>query len=247
MKSYGKPDASWDDARFRILVEDALQMAKKHEKTFAVLQDMDGNAMVNESKRGDYSCVYTCWASAHKDKESSECKIELVDHVEWHRYTVDEMVPRVRNVLMRGIVEYGALGFLSEGRIQIRIAIICAQRLNDIHHEPFIVGLAKSDIPATLRFERDLRYKTGKSNPLEYDIMVLPLSERDRFVEQAACVVTGHECWSLPDNLPDIETYHYWGRDVPDRLKDTIVSDLRSIRLSEPVYLIYDSILEHWK
>ncbi len=246
MKSYGKVDASWDDARFQTLIEDAFQMAKKHEKTFVVVQDVDGNALVGEYEH-EHPYVCACWASAHKDKESSECEIELVDNVEWHRYTVDKMVPRVRGVLTKGIVEYGDLGFLSEGRLQLSVAIRCAQRLSNIHHKPFIVGMAEREItvaPVSARQSPAVGDAT-LVNPSE--ITVAPVSARECFVEQAACVVTRHECWSLPDNLPDTKIYRYWGLDVPANLKDTIVSDLRSIRLSDPVGLIYESILEHWK
>ncbi len=204
---------------------------------------MNGNAMVAEFKRDD-PCVHACRASAHKGNEPSECEVNLADNVEWSQYTVDEMVPRVRDVLTKGIVEYGPLGFLSEGRIQIGVALECAERLSDIHHEPFIVGLTVYDATGTLL--SDLRHASGIRHSPD-DIMVTPLSERDRFVEQAACVVTGHECWSLPDKLPDTREYRHWGIDVPDSLEDTIVSDLRSIRLLDPAGIIYKSTLEHWR
>ena len=221
MKSYGKPDASWDDARFRTIIEDALEMAKEHRKSCAVGQDEHGNVVVTGEGK-DSSYMYVCWTHAHRNKESQEDKLELVDNVEYHDYSVEEMVPRVRNALTRGIMEYGRLGFLSEGRFQIGEAADRAQKLVRMHHGPFIVGLTDAGIT------------------------VAPMSERERFVEQAACVVTRQGCWSLADRIPDGEAYDYLKLRERDNTNSKIVSDSRSIMV-DPVDAVYMSILEYWK
>ena len=68
----------------------------------------------------------------------------------------------------------------------------------------------------------------------ERGITVAPLSERYRFVEQAACVFNGHNAWSLSDSITS------WS--VPlDRLDKachpdvTFASDLRSTVVKNPV------------
>ena len=221
MKSYGKPDASWDDARFRAIIEDALEMARERKKSCAVGQDKHGNVVVTgEGKNGSY--IHVCWTHAHRNKESQEDKLELVDNVEYHDYSVEEMVPRVRDALTRGIMEYGGLGFLSEGRFQIGEAADRAQKLVRMHHAPFIVGLTDAGIT------------------------VAPMSERERFVEQAACVVTRRGCWSLADRIPDGEAYRDARRDAQARSNVTVVSDSCSIMVN-PVMAVYMSTLEYFK
>ena len=222
MKSYGKPDASWDEAKFRAVIKDMLEMARESKKSCAVGQDRHGNVVVMMAEGKDDSCTYLCWTCAHRNKESHEDELELVDNVEYHHYSVEEMVSKVRDALTKRIVEYGGLRFLSEGRFQIGEAAECANTLAKTHREPFIVGLTDAGIT------------------------VAPMSERGRFVEQAACVAAGHWYWSLADRIPDGEEY----RDLQRRERRTpsckIVSDSRSIRVN-PVHAIYRSTLEYWK
>ena len=119
MKSYGKPDASWDEAKFRAVIKDMLEMARESKKSCAVGQDRHGNVVVMMAEGKDDSCTYLCWTCAHRNKESHEDELELVDNVEYHHYSVEEMVSKVRDALTKRIVEYGGLRFLSEGRFQI--------------------------------------------------------------------------------------------------------------------------------
>ena len=158
MKLYGKVDESWDDAKFQAMIEDALRMARAEKKVFAVGQNMDGTAVVALSKE-DYPPIFACAATAFDDEAFQEDKIVLIDNVAYHEYSVDEMVPRVRGVLTRGLVEYGGLRFLSEGRVQLGYAMSCADSLVKLHKCPFIVGLTANGI------------------------MVAPFSERDRFLD----------------------------------------------------------------
>ena len=221
MKSYGKPDASWNDAKFRAIIEDALEMARERKKSCAVGQDGHGNIVVTGEGK-DSSYMYVCWTHTHRNKESQEDKLELVDNVEYHHYSVEEMVPRVRDALARGIMEYGGLRFLSEGRFQIGEAADRADKLVRMHHAPFIVGLTDSGIT------------------------VAPLSERGRFVEQAACVVTRRGCWSLADRIPDGEAYDHLKLGERNITNGKVVSDSRSVMVN-PVHAVYMSTLEYWK
>ena len=162
-----------------------------------------------------------CWAYAYKHEKLQD-EPELGDHVEYADYSVEQMVPRVRDALTKGTIEYGRLGFLSEGRIQIDVAAACADKLVRMHHAPFIVGLT------------------------DMGITVAPMSERERFVEQAACVVTRQGCWSLADRIPDGEAYDHLKLRERDAQNSKIVSDSRSIMVN-PVDAIYISTLEYWK
>ena len=183
MKSYGKVDKIWDDAKFQAMIEDALQMAREQKKPFAVGQDVDGTAVVALSEE-DYPPIFACAATAWDDEEFQEGNIELVDNVAYHEYSIDDMVPRVRDALTKGMVEYGSLRFLSEGRYQLGDAVACAHTLVELHKCPFIIGL------------------TSKG------IIVAPLSERNRFLDVASCVVTKNGVWSMSDKLPG--GYGYW-------------------------------------
>ena len=215
MKSYGKVDASWDDAKFQAMIEDALRMAREQKKPFAVGQDMDGTAVVALSKE-DYPPIFACAATAWDDEEFQKGKIVLVDNVAYHEYSVEEMVPRVRGVLTKGMVEYGGLGFLSEGRIQLGGAMSCAESLVEFHGCPFIVGL------------------TAKG------IMIAPLSERDRFLDVTSCVVTENGFWSMSDKLPG--GYGYW--DKQSRPLVTDAPARYSVKIRDPVEHVYCGILQ---
>ena len=215
MKSYGKVDETWNDAKFQGMIEDALQMAREQKKVFAVGQDMDGTAVVALSKE-DYPPIFACAATAWDDEAFQKGKIVLVDNVTYHEYSVEEMVPRVRGVLTKGVVEYGGLGFLSEGRMQLGGAMSCAESLVELHECPFIVGL------------------TAKG------IMIAPLSERDRFLDVTSCVATENGFWSMSDKLPG--GYGYW--DKQSRPLVTDAPARYSVKIRDPVEHVYCGILQ---
>ena len=216
MKSYGKVDETWDDAKFQIMIEDALRMAREQKKPFAVGQDVDGTAVVALSKE-DYPPIFACAATAWDDEEFQEGKIELVDNVAYHEYSMDDMIPKVRDVLTKGMVEYGSLRFLSEGRMQLGGVVSCAGNLVELHGCPFIVGL------------------TAKG------IMVAPLSERNRFLDVASCVVTKNGAWSMSDKLPEGGP-HLKNRNTPLVTNNTPARYY--VKINSPVMHIYNSILE---
>ena len=215
MKLYGKADASWDDAKFQAMIEDALRMARAEKKVFAVGQNMDGTAVVALSKE-DYPPIFACAATAFDDEAFQEDKIVLIDNVAYHEYSVDEMVPRVRGVLTKGVVEYGGLRFLSEGRMQLGEAVSCADNLVKLHKCPFIVGLTAEGI------------------------MVAPLSERDRFLDVTSCVTTESGFWSMSDKLPE-GGCHYMDRRVPLAADGPA---RHSVKIRNPVDHVYCGILE---
>ena len=51
MKSYGRINKFWDDAKFRALIGDTLQMAGERGVPLAVYQDDDGNIVVSRAPR----------------------------------------------------------------------------------------------------------------------------------------------------------------------------------------------------
>ena len=149
-------------------------------------------------------------------KKFPEGKIELEDNVAYRDYSVEEMIPRVRGVLTKGMVEYGGLGFLSEGRWQLSDAVSCAHNLVKIHKCPFILGLTANGI------------------------MVAPISEKDRFLDVASCVVTKNGFWSMSDKLPG-------GYGYERNRKEPLVADAParySVRIRDPVKHVYCGILE---
>lgn len=79
----------------------------------------------------------------------------------------------------REIIEYGPLRFLSEGRLQLSYAIRDAKRLAEERSAPFIVGFTK-----------------------QREIMVAPMSEKARFIDPLAFIITRHGSWGISDMNP---------------------------------------------
>lgn len=215
MKLYGKPSEMWNDSKFRTIIENALSVAAKHKKPYYVMQDADGAIMITD-RMEDHLSIFACVATALNDKAFQDGKIDLIDNVAYHTYSVDEMIPRIRNVLTSGIVEYGGLRFLSEGRIQLSKASECAFNLAKLHDKPFILGLTKNGI------------------------MIAPLSEKSNFLDVASCVVTKNGFWSMSDKLP-VGGSHWVGNSEP--LVSNSKSKC-SIRIGSPSDHVYCGILE---
>ena len=167
MKSYGRPDESWDEARIRALIDEAIHAAKERGVPLAIHQDERGDVVMSRA-RIENSFMYACVAIAYVDKRTMKYATELTGNMPYERYTVEQMIPRMRDALVRGIFEYGASGPTQTVQKHLRWAVRCAERLAEMRKEPFIAGM------------------TDKG------ITVAPLSERSRFVEQAACVFNGH-------------------------------------------------------
>ena len=106
-------------------MKDAIQTTKECGKSVAVSQDKTGNVQVASSPYGD-SRVYVCWT--YVPKKLQKDKVGLVDNVNYKKYAVEQMIPRMRDAPINGIAEYGNLGFLPEGRIQISHATYCCAK-----------------------------------------------------------------------------------------------------------------------
>ena len=155
------------------------------------------------------------------------------------------MIPRARNALTRGIIDFGGLGFLSEGRAQLQGVSRYARMLVKMHGEPFITGWIDKKTRTAAQSERD--NLAGILSDMSKSIVIAPLSERGHFVDYASCVVTKHGCWSLLDRIPDSVAYREYGRvrRMKD-LKNMYVSDRRSIYTGYwPGAFMYDAILEY--
>ena len=176
MKSYGKIDESGDEVRIRALITDAIHAARERGVPVAVHQDERGDIVMSRA-RIKHSFMYACVAIAYVDKKTMGYATELIGSMPYERYTMRQMIPRARDALIWGIFEYDASGPARTVQKHLRWAVRCAERLAKMRKEPFIAGM------------------TDKG------ITVAPISERCRFVEQAACVFNGSEAWSLSDSI----------------------------------------------
>ena len=218
MKSYGMPDESWDEAKIRALIRDVIHAARERGIPVAIHQDERSNVVMSRA-RIKHSYMYACVAIAYVDKRTMGYATELTGNVPHERYTVEQMIPRARDALVRGIFEYDASGSKPTVQKHARWAVRCAGRLARMRGEPFIAGM------------------TDKG------ITVAPISERYRFVKQAACVFNGSDAWSLSDSIIP------WSVPLDRRHKayypDAVfASDLRSIRVRDPAHRVYHAVME---
>ena len=209
MMSYGMPDESWDEAKIRALIRDAIHAARERGVPVAVHQDERGNVVMSRA-RIKHSFMYACVAIAYVDKRTMRYATQLTGNMPYERYTMGQMIPRARDALVRGIFEYDASGPTQTVQKHLRWAVRCAERLARMRKEPFIAGM------------------TDKG------ITVAPFSERRRFVEPAACVFNGHNAWSLSDSIPywSVQLDRLDRECHPDV---TFASDLRSVVVKNPV------------
>ena len=193
MKSYGKIGSSSDMPKLRLLLEDASKMAKEGNMSFYVGEDKDENIIVTPDRDDSLMHVFLCVVTPTKildhwtdtfsqEKIEKMLKEEFEDNVAYRYYTIDEMVPRAYDCLVNGRIEYGSLGFLSEGRMQLAGMLEDAKKLVEKHAKPFIVGLSKKN-------------KT---------IMISPASERSKFSAPLSCVVTKFGVWSVSEMRSDM-------------------------------------------
>ena len=88
------------------MIDDAIQLTKECGKSVAVSQDEDGNVQVAKfphDDSDDNSRAYVCWAAVSDDEDLQENEVGLVDNVEYEDYTIEQMVPRVRDALTKDI------------------------------------------------------------------------------------------------------------------------------------------------
>ncbi len=214
-KSYGRMDSTWNEAKIRAMLEDASNMAREHDASFCVGQSGDGDIVISPDKKGHPLYIFACGVTPQKTrnyrKDASSLKEierkleeEFWDDAAYHHYAIDAMVPRVYECLVYGIKSYGALRFLSEGRMQLAHVLGDAKKMTNKHGVPFIVGWSK-----------------------ENGIMMAPVSRQSRFVESLACIISKSGYWNISDMhssrifRPD---YYVVGKheiDTLDRLDNT--------------------------
>ncbi len=184
MKSYGRIDSSWDKAKTRSILEDASEMAREHSMSFRIGEDADGNVVILPNQEESGIHIFVCGITTKKTDGDSETKEEsereFWDNVAYHNYTIDEMTPRAYDCLVNGIVKYGGLRFLSEGRFQLRKVLGDATKMVKKHNKPFIMGLSK-----------------------EHGIMISPMSEKSKFLAPLSYVITKSGFWSVSDMHSD--------------------------------------------
>ena len=231
MKSYGRIGSSSDMPKLRLLLEDASKMAKEGNTPFYIGEDKDENIIATPDRDDSLMHVFLCvvtptkildhWADTFsQEKIEKMLKEEFEDNVAYRYYTIDEMVPRAYDCLVNGRIEYGSLGFLSEGRMQLAGVLEDAKKLVEKHAKPFIVGLSKKN-------------KT---------IMISPASEGSKFFAPLSCVVTKFGVWSVSEMRSDMI-------EEPDCLMVTTteVSTLNRLDRVGPLFMLYDGIGYHRK
>ena len=182
MRSYGRVDSSWDGAKIRSVLEDALRMSEKHDISVCIGEDVDGNVVALSDPRDTH--VFVCGVAKKDSRRAGlerELEGEFWDNVGWARYTVDEMIPRMHDFLANGIIKYGHLRFISEGRLQLTGALKDARKMVKKRGRPFILGLSK-----------------------KHGIMTAPMSEKSEFFAPLSCVITKSNCWSVSDMHSDV-------------------------------------------
>ncbi len=188
VQSYGKIDDSWDESRFREVLSDASKMANVNDSTYYIGEDKKGNVGIHAGEHfATAAHIFACGVSKvtisdHRKENFSSKELDIFekqefwDRVEYKHYTIDEMVPRVYDCLVNGIIEWGNLGFLSEGRMQLSLAIDDVVKLVEKHNVPFIIG----------KLERG-------------GIMIAPVSKRSEFIAPRSGIATKSDFWSISD------------------------------------------------
>ncbi len=187
MKSYGMLDGSGTDC-IREILEDVSNISKEKKCTLYVGEDEAGRIIATENEADGKMFRSRCYPNnSNVDLETSYlgacgvCGDEFFDQAAYVRYTIDEIMPRVHDLFVYGMVMYGSLRFLSEGRLQLADAFNDARRQVARHGRPFILG----------------RNRDGK-------IMIAPLDRRPEFLEPLACVIGRSGRWTLSDIHSDM-------------------------------------------
>lgn len=173
VKSYGRFDSSWGRDRVRSVLEDGRDMAMENNAEFVVAEDTDANIVLVRRSQVHSSYMIACGINAPKTADRMDL---FWDNTAYKTYTVNEMTPRLYDCLAYGIVTYGDLGFLSEGRAQLSAALSDARHMVKKFDAPFLLGQTKDRI-----------------------IKLAPLSEKREFIDPLTCVVGRQGHWSVSD------------------------------------------------
>ncbi len=164
IKSYGSLDPHGGAEQLGTILEDAAKMSRERAESIFIGVDENNNITVTAERD-----LFVFAGAVGPDGV-------FYDNVGYKEYTMDEMMSRVHRCVEHGIIEYGELGFLSEGLAQLSYALSDAKRMVKIHGKHFILGGVKN-----------------------VGIMLAPQSEASGFVAPLACVVARCGCWSLSD------------------------------------------------
>ncbi len=108
------------------------------------------------------------------------CGDEFFDQATYVRYTIDEIMPRVHDLFTHGVVRYGTLRFMSEGRRQLVDAFNDGKRQMARYDRLFILGENRDG-----------------------EIMIAPLIREPEFVAPLSCVIGKNGAWRLSDIYSD--------------------------------------------
>ena len=114
MKSYGMPDESWDEAKIRALIKEAIHATRKRGIPVAVHQDERGDVVMSRA-RIKHSFMYACVAIAYVDKRTMGYATELTGNVPHERYTVGQMDPEDARRPGTGDIRVRRVGLVSDG------------------------------------------------------------------------------------------------------------------------------------
>ena len=222
-RSCGITGSLWNDEKIKGILNDASNLASKHGMSYCIGIDDNQNAVIFPNLKNSSMFVLVCGVTKRTKKypdsvdSSNVEKIlekEFWDNVAYRNYTINEMIPRVRDSLVNGIIEYGGIGFLSEGRHQLSGVLNDAKKMSEMYNKPFIAGKSK---------------KRG--------IMIAPVSEKSQFVTPLSCVITKSGFWSI-SSMCSHRVGHYGSiidaKDVYERSERYGVTD--------PMYMLYDGI-----
>ena len=131
LETFGRVE---DQNRLRTILEDAAGKSRKLGKPIFIGCDAEGNAAI----------------SPGRDLHIFGCAVDTdgayYDNVEYKTYTLEEAVSRTYDFLDRGILEYGPLRFLSEGRMQLDYALNDARGTVEMRGMHFILGYTRNGI-----------------------------------------------------------------------------------------------------
>ncbi len=186
MKLYGVLDAPGTD-RLREILEDVSETSRRKDCTLYVGEDAAGRIISTTSVADGEMFRDSCHSDSPCECRGNPCLEacgvngnSFFDHAAYVRYTIDEILPRVHDVFAHGVVRYGGLRPMSEGRLQLADALNDARRQMAKYDKLFILGMNR-----------------------DREIMIAPLDRESEFVSPLACVIGKNGAWRLSDICSD--------------------------------------------
>ncbi len=214
MKTYGRLDSSWTYDKIKDVLEDTANLAIQDNTTYCIGISHDQKVIVFDSRKRP-SSVFVCSVHPVKDsKKHSNTEKEFGDNVAYARYTIHEMIAKVQDALIHGIIDYGEIGFLSEGRFQLVGVLEDAKKMSEMYQTPYIVGMSK---------------KRG--------IMIAPASEKSQFVAPLSCIISKSGFWNISSTCSYMVGHYQCIIDAPDVYKRSEQGGV-----TNPMYMLYEAI-----